>query len=89
MTEQFVGVLEIDTDRGVIYFHSVQDTTMLRICNLPTPIPTDVDTLLDITHMYGVSWPNKSAEIKSTTWLVQSVLEQEKLDMLGNDKLTS
>ena len=49
------GQLEIDHNRGVIYFHAIFDgQTKLRICSLPKPIPKDV--LLDITHMYGTSW---------------------------------
>jgi hypothetical protein len=48
------GQLEIDHDRGVIYFHSLTGQTELRICRLPYPIPKD--KLLDITHMYGCSW---------------------------------
>ncbi len=56
------GELEIDTDRGVIYFHTTSEViavqmgtaTPLRICRLPKPIP--VDRQLDITHMTGCSW---------------------------------
>jgi hypothetical protein len=33
------GILEIDRQRGVIYFHDQQGTTRLRICRLPKPIP--------------------------------------------------
>ena len=47
------GQLEIDHRRGVIYFHSDKGLTLLRICQLPTPIPTEE---LDITHMYGCNW---------------------------------
>jgi hypothetical protein len=44
MIRKYSGELEIDTDRGVIYFHlnrpeDVQElntVTMLRICRLPT-----------------------------------------------------
>lgn len=59
------GFLEIDVSRGVIYFH-VSDmdmvrklglVTLLRICQLPKPIPEDVQ--LDITHMVGCSWRPK------------------------------
>jgi len=53
------GQLEIDHTRGVIYFHSFEDGhTVLRICRLPTPIPSDSDsdTFLDITYGYGVNW---------------------------------
>jgi len=61
------GVLEIDAERGVIYFHSgnqmdalIYGTTPLRICSLPKPIAipgkySDGFTL-DITHMHGVNY---------------------------------
>lgn len=48
------GMLEIDAKRGVIYFHSFEGQTILRICSLPAPIPTA--RLLDITHMVGCDW---------------------------------
>lgn len=62
MTYTIRGQLEIDAERGVIYFHTTDPAaamrlggiTMLRICSLPTPIPTS--QMLDITHMHGVSW---------------------------------
>lgn len=61
MTLKLDGQLEIDTERGVIYFHAAQGFTMLRICRLPAPIPDpypngEVGTLLDITHMHGTNW---------------------------------
>lgn len=50
------GVLEIDHERGVIYFHAGEGSP-LRICHLPTPIPTPTaDIPLDITFGVGVSW---------------------------------
>lgn len=61
-----MGELEVDANRGVIYFHFTNEDdvrasggqqTILRICNLPTPIP--VGELLDITHMTGTSWGDK------------------------------
>ena len=54
-TVKIEGQLEIDQQRGVIYFHSDTGGTVLRICNLPAPIPK-TEELLDIAHMYGVSW---------------------------------
>ena len=62
MTTKYDGQLEIDAERGVIYFHvygplaaeRIGSVTLLRICQLPTPIPTD--TQIDVTHMYGVSY---------------------------------
>ena len=61
------GVLEIDEDRGVIYFHAgpnnaedIAGTTRLRICSLPRPIPTMENAFIDITHMVGVSFTSIS-----------------------------
>ena len=56
------GQLEIDHDRGVVYFHTTDVewveahgmVTILRICQLPTPIPNDKS--IDITHMHGVNY---------------------------------
>ena len=57
------GELEIDSERGVIYFHTSDlevleknqgQSTILRICHLPKPIPTSM--MLDITHMMGCNW---------------------------------
>ena len=53
------GEIEIDQERGVIYFHSEEEGhTPLRICRLPIPIPdpSDYGEMLDISHMHGVSW---------------------------------
>jgi len=61
------GQLEIDQDRGVIYFHSFNTgITALRICQLPTPIPdprwiitngeaSKEGKQLDIIHLFGVN----------------------------------
>jgi hypothetical protein len=64
---QWHGVLEIDHERGVVYFHldrksdvdRLQVATLLRVCRLPTPIPTD--TALDVTYGHGVSWSGTAA----------------------------
>jgi hypothetical protein len=60
------GELEIDEERGVIYFHANKGQsrlpTPLRICRLPKPIPnvkSDEFEGLDITHMHGVNWRSK------------------------------
>ena len=51
------GILQIDTTRGVIYFHTNEGLTALRICSLPTPIPEIMPgSMLDITHMTGANW---------------------------------
>lgn len=59
MTIQIKGVLEIDQERGVIYFHANETGhTALRICRLPVPIPdpSNFGEGIDITHMRGQSW---------------------------------
>jgi hypothetical protein len=68
-TTTIMGALEIDHDRGVIYFHALDvyrfdaGITVLRICQLPKPIPKPErgSSLLDITHMYGASWEGKKS----------------------------
>jgi hypothetical protein len=53
------GELEICHKRGVIYFHTTNEeiaqkygsVTILRICQLPKPIP---QRAIDITHMIGL-----------------------------------
>lgn len=46
--------LEIDSFRGVIYVHSPEGFTTLRICGCPTPIPKPTPTaMLDITLELG------------------------------------
>ncbi|MDP2365077.1 MAG: hypothetical protein Q8M94_15075 [Ignavibacteria bacterium] len=58
MTYKVNAVLEIDPERGVIYIHDTKTShTVLRICKLPKPIPTD--QMLDITHMIGTNWREK------------------------------
>jgi hypothetical protein len=59
-TSTYTGTLEIDHERGVIYFHLADEadmqklgvTTALRICRLPRPIPHDRP--LDITHLHDI-----------------------------------
>jgi len=61
VTTRILGELEIDHDRGVLYFHTSDpeiaskygSVTILRICRLPSPIPPRA---LDITHMFGTDW---------------------------------
>lgn len=71
-TTKLQGQLEIDHERGVIYFHAnpsrhaklvnkAMTVTLLRICNLPKPIPKDVQ--IDITHMHGVGWVQEKLPI--------------------------
>ena len=40
MTTKIHGELEIDHERGVVYFHSEKGYTALRIQGIPTPIPS-------------------------------------------------
>lgn len=50
MTLKVNGQLEIDIDRGVIYFHNVNTgTTLLRICKLKIPEDFTTGGLIDIT----------------------------------------
>lgn len=49
-----VGQLEIDFERGVVYFHA-GGKTLLRICRLPAPIPEDA-MFIDVTHMVGAAY---------------------------------
>jgi hypothetical protein len=44
------GSLEIDYDRGVIYFHADTGITLLRISKLPLPMPNkSALTFIDVT----------------------------------------
>jgi len=63
MTTRIIkGELEIDSERGVIYFHTNDEAevdrcntvTILRICRLPTPVPSHQQ--LDITFGHGINW---------------------------------
>lgn len=59
VTIKIEGVLEIDQDRGVVYFHAKETGhSALRICRLPKPIPdpSEYGVLLDVTHMFGANW---------------------------------
>ena len=53
MITHLEGELEIDHERGVIYFHNkANGSSTLRICRLGK-IPENIQHI-DITHMYGV-----------------------------------
>ena len=65
MSELIEGQLELDLERGVIYFHAAKTgQTFLRICRLPKFDPEVVKVLglqvelamIDIAHMHGVSY---------------------------------
>lgn len=72
MKTRLKGELEIDHNRGVIYFHLTDPKEMLsrtvctalRICSLPKPIPQIQDRTLDITHMVGCDWPGEYSHNK-------------------------
>lgn len=59
MSQTVDGQLEIDSERGVIYFHDAKTgSTILRICGLDG-LPKNLDYLLDITRPTNVChyWP--------------------------------
>lgn len=48
---KFIGELEVDAERGVIYFHDTEHggLTLLRIQGLPTPIPKpEIGKIVDV-----------------------------------------
>lgn len=68
MTQVIKGQLEVDNNRGVIYFHASDGHTLLRICSLPHPIPDilrGLDSWLDITHMQGCSWEGQKDDLSN------------------------
>lgn len=64
MITKIKGELEIDHERGVIYFHGDKSGfTHLRICNLPKPIPevipsgiSPLRSSLDIAYNGPCDW---------------------------------
>jgi hypothetical protein len=61
VTRTYRGLLEIDPERGVIYFHDEsKGITLLRICSLPKPIPIPEIYTLDVTHMVGANWNDET-----------------------------
>jgi len=55
--KEIEGVLEVDEERGVIYFHSKKGYTLLRLSSLPKPIPEIEDSpayQYNLVHMEGV-----------------------------------
>lgn len=87
-TWKIAGVLEIDSNRGVIYFHAGGCST-LRICNLPRPIPVVRNELLDVTHMVGASWGGgKPTPFRATgkrTKLVSLACDKDRLHALDDE----
>jgi hypothetical protein len=68
MIEKYEGELEVDTLRGVIYFHSTKTgTTLLRIQGLPVPLPQglikpDAIDMMDINVAYDNSFSWKGEQ---------------------------
>lgn len=68
MSKSYKGILEVDHERGVIYFHCSEkkviqemgSITLLRICRLKTPIPEN--NLIDVTVGVGVNFFKKEEE---------------------------
>ena len=63
MMETYEGELTVDLTRGTVWFNT-EDGAVLRICNLPVPIPAkDVrgSEMLDITHLIHTNWDKKSS----------------------------
>jgi len=57
MTFHQSGEIEIDLDRGVVYFHSATGHTLLRICRLKIPEQYDPQLdMIDITEPERVSY---------------------------------
>lgn len=55
------GILEIDHYRGTIYVRDMTGRIVVRVCELPTPIPfgkLSTETL-EITHMHSASWKGR------------------------------
>lgn len=59
MTTVYQGTLEVDNERGVVYFHlgsaelvqKLGAVTLLRVSQLPTPIPKGA--VMDVTNIQG------------------------------------
>jgi len=68
-TTTIEGHLEIDHERGVIYFHNNEGYSTLRICNLPKPIPRPSKRIRkfarkDVKPLYQLdyAWPREDVE---------------------------
>jgi hypothetical protein len=80
----FTGQLQIDENRGVIYFHLTDPkeieylgmVTILRICNLPKPIPVPQNKD-DWTQLHG-AWDINVGKDCVCTW--------KGLDVNGTEK---
>jgi hypothetical protein len=55
------GELEVDYERGVVYFHDEENRTRLRICRLGK-IPRDFDQI-DVTNGVGASIATPNEEL--------------------------
>ncbi|MBF0554290.1 MAG: hypothetical protein HQK96_06965 [Nitrospirae bacterium] len=54
LTKKISGELEVDVERGVVYFHSPVGATVLRICGLKIPkkFGNSATDSIDITLKY-------------------------------------
>lgn len=88
LTWKIAGELEIDSNRGVIYFHA-GGQSILRVCNLPRPIPVVRDRMLDVTHMVGADWGGgKPTPFRATgkrTKLVSLACDKDRLHALDDE----
>ena len=70
MSEQIPGILEVDRDRGVIYFHRTDERgapTLLRICRLPNPIPLDSEFIDVAADPAGTAY-NREVKFAQVFW---------------------
>jgi hypothetical protein len=77
------GQLEIDQERGVIYFHSNEGHSPLRICGLENLIdPTGYASSIDITLT-----PNEWGNIHNTVWQNEQPIFQYQRDKMDAEEL--
>jgi len=86
MTTRIKGEMEIDHERGVIYFHSNTGETLLRICRLPTPIPSG--TMLDVIHLHGQNWTGSGMPRRTVTPLDDVGLKEKLMRGIPDDEET-
>jgi len=70
------GILEIEQDLGVIYFHSKEhENTPLMIYSLPKPIPdpSNFGAGLDIMHMRGCNWKDENPPVLISNYLIDNL----------------
>ena len=90
MTLKFQGQLEIDVDRGVLYFHYDTDgTTKLRICGLPRPMPRTfgLGSMIDITLPKTVYIPQIEGHLPKGKDEPQEAQKQPADQLVGDGEL--